>query len=343
MSIQQLVLVTGVTGFVGAHVAVSLLKKGYRVRGTVRSMEKANELVRLNPDLKDKIEFVIVKDIVEPDAFKDAVKNCDYICHVASPFFFDKVDNNKTQLLDPAVKGTLSALEAAMNEPRIKRVVITSSFVAMADFSIDPYTGYNYTEKDWNPVSYEEAVSTKDGFVAYAASKKFSEKAAREFVKEKQTHFDICTVNPIFVFGPPIHPMNSMESLNTSNLIIWNLINGSKVQPDFQQFQVDVRDLANAHILAMTKPQLSNGRLLLSQGSFTTDGICKILREKFPDRKDVISEPTDVPFNEKHYVLDNSYSKSLGLQYYSEEQTYVDTALMLWARAKQLAKAKQLA
>ncbi|EPY53373.1 flavonol reductase/cinnamoyl-CoA reductase family protein [Schizosaccharomyces cryophilus OY26] len=340
MSIQQLVLVTGVTGFIGAHVAVSLLNKGYRVRGTVRSMEKANELVRLNPELKDKIEFVIVKDIVEPDAFKDAVKDCDYVCHVASPFFVENITDNKTQLLDPAVKGTLSALEAAITEPKVKRVVITSSFAAVVNRGRDPNAGYNYTEKDWNPVSYEEAVSTKNGLSAYSASKKFSEKAARDFVKEKQPHFDICTINPPYVLGPPIHPMNSMESLNVSNQVLWKLINGSKVQPSVQAYQVDVRDIANAHVFALENKQLSNGRLLVSQGPLFTNRISKVLLEKFPEKKDIISEPSDVPFNEKMHKVDSSLSKSLGLQYYSEEQTYVDTATKLWERAKQFAEAK---
>ncbi|WBW71910.1 flavonol reductase/cinnamoyl-CoA reductase family protein [Schizosaccharomyces osmophilus] len=335
MSNQQLVLVTGVTGFIGAHVAVALLNKGYRVRGTVRSMEKAKELVRLNPELKDKIEFVIVKDIVEPNAFQDSVKGCDYVCHVASPFFTDNVTDNKTQLLDPAVKGTLSALEAAVTEPKVKRVVITSSFAAVNNPTADPNTGYSYSEKDWNPLSYEDALQTKNGNFAYSASKKLAEKAARDFVKEKQLHFDISTVNPPYVFGPPIHPMNSMDSLNTSNQVLWKLVNGSKVQPNIQRWQVDVRDIADAHVLALESPKLSNGRMLVTQGPFSTNNISKILREKLPEKKDVISEPSDVPFNEKFFNIDNSFSKSLGLQYYSDEQTYVDTALKLWERAKQ--------
>ncbi|EPX71492.1 flavonol reductase/cinnamoyl-CoA reductase family protein [Schizosaccharomyces octosporus yFS286] len=340
MSNQQLALVTGVTGFIGAHVAVSLLNKGYRVRGTVRSMEKANELIRLNPELKDKIEFVIVKDIMEPYAFKDVVKDCDYVCHIASPFFVSNVTDNKAQLLDPAVQGTLSALEAAITEPKVKRVVITSSFAAVGDFTKDPSSGYAYSEKDWNPISYEEALKTDNGIVAYCASKVFAEKAAREWVKEKQPHFDICTINPPYVYGPTIHPMNSMDSLNTSNQILWTVINGSKVQPSIQSLQVDVRDVADAHVLALDHPKLGGGRVLVSKGPFFTNTISKILLDKFPEKKDVISEPSDVPFNDKHYTIDNSFSKSLGMKYHSEEQTYIDTAVNLWERAKQFSESK---
>ncbi|WBW75550.1 NADPH-dependent methylglyoxal reductase GRE2 [Schizosaccharomyces osmophilus] len=337
MSDQSLVLVTGVTGFIGAHVAVSLITNGYRVRGTVRSMEKAEELVRLNPELKDKVDFVLVKDIIAPNAFKDVVKDCDYICHVASPFFFESVTDNKAQLLDPAHKGTISVLEASCNEPKVKRVVITSSTVAICDFNKHPFTGYTYTEKDWNPISYEEALTTKNGFSAYCASKKFAEIAARNFVKEKQPHFDMCTVNPALVVGPPIHPMSNMESLNTSDRLLWSLINGSKSQPSTQNIHVDVRDIAYAHVIAMEKPELSNDRMIVSQGPLVTNDVCKILRQKFPDLKEVISEPTDVPFNDKHFKVDNSYSKSFGLQYHSEKQTFIDTATKLWERAKQFA------
>ncbi|WBW72715.1 flavonol reductase/cinnamoyl-CoA reductase family [Schizosaccharomyces osmophilus] len=340
MSDQQLVLVTGVTGFIGAHVAVSLLKQGYRVRGTVRSMEKANELVRLNPELKGKIEFVIVKDVMEPNAFKDVVKDCDYICHIASPFIVTNITDNKAQLLDPAVQGTLSALEAAVTEPKVKRVVITSSFAAVGDFTKDPYNGYTYTEKDWNPITYEEAVKTDNGIVAYCASKVFAEKAAHNFVKEKQPHFDIAAVNPPYVFGPPIHPMNSMDSLNTSNQILWNVINGSKLQPSTQHLEVDVRDIADAHVVALKRSELSNGRLLVSQGSFFTNTMSNVFLKQFPEKKDLISEPSEVPFNSKHYTIDNSLSKSLGMKYYSEEQTYIDTAAKLWERAKEFSQAK---
>ncbi|EPX73735.1 flavonol reductase/cinnamoyl-CoA reductase family protein [Schizosaccharomyces octosporus yFS286] len=334
MSSQQLVLVTGVSGFIGAHVAVCLVNEGYRVRGTVRSMEKANKLIHLNPELEGKIEFVIVTDIVDLPALKGAVKGCDYICHVASPVLVD-VHDNKTELLDPAVNGTLRVLEAATSEPKVKRVVITSSFVALRNFSTDPNVGYNYTEKDWNPITYEEALTTKNGTFAYGASKKFAEKAARDYVKEKHPQYDICTINPPFVLGPSIHPMNSMQSLSTPNKIFWNLINGSQIQPSLQHWKVDVRDLANAHVFALTNEELSNGRLLVAQGPFFSNHVCKMLREHFPEKTNTISKPSDVPFNENLYKLDNSLSKSLGLKYRSEEETYLDTALNLWERAKQ--------
>ncbi|EPY51383.1 hypothetical protein SPOG_02556 [Schizosaccharomyces cryophilus OY26] len=184
-------------------------------------MEKADEFVRLNPELKDKIEFVIVKDISESYALKDVIKDCDYVCQFASPVSVYVADY-KTQILDPAVNGILSFLEAAATEPKVKRVIIISTSAATVNFTADPNAGYTYNEKDWNPVSYEEAM-----------------------------------------------------------------------QPSMQSNQVDVRDVANAYVFALKNQQPRS-----------------VLREKFPEKKDVISEPSNVPFNEKLYKWDNSLSIS---------------------------------
>lgn len=335
---KKLVLVTGITGFIGAHVAKQLLQAGYHVRGTVRSMEKANELVRLNPDFKDEVEFVIVKDIVDPNAFEDAIKNVDYVCHVASPFFVDNIIDNKTQLLDPAVKGTLSVLEAAHGEKSVKRIVITSSFAAIINLEIDVNSGKVYTEKDWNPITYEQGISTKDGTFAYCASKTCAERAARDYVAQKHPSFDICTVNPPYVFGPPIQPMKNMDSLNTSNLVIWSLINGSKANPSPYYYYVDVRDLAAAHVLALENKKLSNGRMIACKGLFTSEEICSTLRNHFPDKQQVISKPEKASINPGFMVLDGSYSRSIGLKYRSDEECFVDTAKKLWERAEEFQK-----
>ncbi|CAB58730.1 Flavonol reductase/cinnamoyl-CoA reductase family protein [Schizosaccharomyces pombe] len=331
----KLVLVTGVTGFIGAHVAEQLLQAGYRVRGTVRSMEKADELIRLNPGLKDKIEFVIVKDVSASNAFDGVLKDVELICHIASPFFVENVTDNKSQLLDPAVKGTLGILEAAQGVKSIKRIVITSSFAAVGNFQIDPHNNKVYTEKDWNPITYEEALTTDNGIVAYCASKKLAEEAAREYVKEKKPSYDICTINPPYVYGPPIHPMKNMDSLNTSNQIFWKLIDGSKEATPFYYYYVDVRDVAAAHVFALENAKLSNGRMLVSKGVFTTGDICKVLRKEFPNKSDVIAEPVDITVDPSFFKLDNSFSKSLGFKYHSDEECYVDTAKKLWERAEE--------
>jgi len=141
-----LVLVTGPNGFIGAHVFVQLLGKGYSVRGTVRSQSKADYFTkRFQQETESgRISFVIVEDIAKPGAFKDAVKGrdwgrlsdvgVDYIIHVASPFHFKITDHNK-DFYEPAIQGTTGLLQEALKEKSIKRVVITSSFAAVLDAS----------------------------------------------------------------------------------------------------------------------------------------------------------------------------------------------------------------
>jgi nucleoside-diphosphate-sugar epimerase len=191
---DKLVLVTGPSGYVGAHVFQTLLQKGYRVRGTVRSEEKANQLKEDFAKYKSQIEsFVIVQDIIKDGAFEDAVKGVDYVIHVASPFHFN-IEDNKRDMLDPAVKGTNNVLTAAKKEKQIKRVVITSSFASILDLNKGDRPGYTYNEEDWNPVTWDEACNSDNPTAVYCASKKFAELAGFKFVEEQKPSFDIATM-----------------------------------------------------------------------------------------------------------------------------------------------------
>merc|ERR1712093_671104 len=123
----DLVLVSGTSGFLGTAVTLAYLEKGYRVRGTVRSQEKADKWAK-------KHEGAIVKDVAAPGAFDEAIKGVTILAHTASPFHYDAKDNEK-DLLIPALEGTRHALRAAQKEPSVKRVVVTSSFAAVMDFN----------------------------------------------------------------------------------------------------------------------------------------------------------------------------------------------------------------
>jgi nucleoside-diphosphate-sugar epimerase len=191
----ELVFITGANGFVGAHVLRELLSKGYRARVAVRSQAKADDVARVNPQHKNQIEsYVIVPDITAPGAFDQAIQgSVDYVMHVASPFTYDIKDNKKDLLL-PAVEGTKNILQAASTQKSIKRVIITSSFAAMVDTSKGLRPGYTYTEKDWNPATWDEACKSENPGFVYCASKKFAEAEAWDFVKNKKPSFDIATM-----------------------------------------------------------------------------------------------------------------------------------------------------
>ena len=229
----QLILLTGASGFVAAHVLNSLLQHGYSVRGTVRSEATAENVRKTHSHLLNdddsRLSFAIVPDVAAPGAFDEAVKAVDGVIHTASPFVM-QVEDNGRDLLNPAVKGTISVLEAVKkNAPQVKRVVMTSSFAAILDPTQGNRPGYTYSEKDWNPVTYEQA-KTGDGATAYCASKTLAEKAAWDFVEKEKPNFDIATICPPMIYGPLDHDAN-LDHLNTSSADIYRFLDGSQKEP----------------------------------------------------------------------------------------------------------------
>jgi dihydroflavonol-4-reductase len=159
------VLVTGATGLIGTHVVEQLLAKGYQVRGTVRSVEKAaTEGILDSPPGSERLELVEA-NLLDAASFQDAVRSCDFVLHLASPFVLD-VKDPQTDLVDPAVEGTTAVLRACFAVPSVRRVVVTSSFAALADSP-----NGTLTEASWNDES-----SLKQNPCAF--SKNMAERAA---------------------------------------------------------------------------------------------------------------------------------------------------------------------
>ncbi|KAF4459661.1 nad dependent epimerase [Fusarium albosuccineum] len=180
------VLVTGANGYLGLHVVDQLLKHGKPVCATVRS-ERAADTVRANfaEHLSSRqLRIGFIKDLTKSECFKDVFdETITSVVHVASPCPMGKnIQDNVREMLGPAIAGTTAVLEAAKAyaSPSFRRVVQISSFSAMLDLSKGQRPGYVYTEADWNPVTYEEAVAEKDSIVLYVASKALSEKAVWE-------------------------------------------------------------------------------------------------------------------------------------------------------------------
>jgi nucleoside-diphosphate-sugar epimerase len=322
MAQAQKVLVTGASGFVAASVLSTLLKRGYSVKGTVRSQKKADQIVAKYPQYKDKLSFAIVEDIAKDGAFEGVLDDVDGIFHVASPFHY-KAQDNKTGYLDPAIKGTTGILETALKAPRVKRVVVTSSFAAILDLSRGP-SSYAYSEKDWNPITWEQAVNG-DARLGYIGSKKFAEKSVYDFVEAKKPHFDVVTLNPPLILGPIEQHIDKLSELNESAMMFYEYASGKKkIEDPRLDVYVDVRDLALAHALAYETPEASNQRFLITAGNYDWQMIADVAHKYFPTKTKADVGRQGV--RAKHvYEVDNTKSiKVLGMKYRTWEETFKD-------------------
>lgn len=274
-------------------------------------------------------------DIEAPGAFGEVVKNVDGIIHVASPFHYP-VENNERDLFFPAKNGTLRVLEAAeaSGNKRIERVVITSSFAAILDVPQGYRPDKVYTEADWNPISWEEA-KVANGPVAYCASKVFAEKAAWEWVKQRNPTFTLSTLCPPMVFGPNTHYVSSLNALNTSSANIWGLIDGTTKDVPYTGFPAfaDVRDLAEAHRRAFELQQAAGQRYIITTSAFTNQQICDIVRDEYPQLRDRVPVGNTGETLPSMYCVDNTKAtEQLGLKWTPLRETVkasVDSLLQL--------------
>lgn len=266
------VLVTGASGYLAMHVVKQLVDTGeYIVRGTVRSLaneKKVKPLKDLSPEnAKYPIELVEA-DLTKKETWPDAVKDCTYVIHVASPFPLDSpVD--EMEVIRPAVEGTTNVLEACANtKGGVKRVVLTSSCAAV-------YAGRLHEEK----VFTEDDWSDEERCIPYEKSKLRAEKAAWELVKNlpDDEKFELAVINPGFILGPVLHGSNctSMEFHRRF------LQHEMPAVPKMCLGCCDVRDVAEAHITAMKSPKAPGNRYITISGSLWLQDIAKILDEEF--------------------------------------------------------------
>ncbi|CZR55553.1 related to flavonol reductase/cinnamoyl-CoA reductase [Phialocephala subalpina] len=282
-----LILVTGASGFLGSElqrVFQILLNRGFRVRGTVRSQEKLDHVRARYPDL-EKLEIEIVEDIASAGTVENALESVTGVIHVASPFFVNP-KNNEKDLLRPAIDGTLNILNAAARTSSVRRVVITATMATMSHIGSGPIPGKIYTELDWNPVTWDEAVNSLDGHYIYCAGKTFAEQAAWKFMEVEQPSFDLISINPAWLIGPFLHQVDESSKFNESLRECYeNIVRKDKsLPPTIVQYWVDVRDAAKAHIMALEDP-VANGRyLVVNRHKFDWKKAFNGIRNRFPER-----------------------------------------------------------
>lgn len=254
----ELVLVTGGSGFIAAHCILQLLSAGYRVRTTVRSLKREGDvraaLKAGGAEPAEALSFATA-DLLSDAGWPEAVAGCDFVLHVASPFPAG-VPKNEDELIVPAREGALRALRAARGAG-VKRVVLTSSFAAI---------GYGSKPTD-RPFSEESWTDPNGGGVsAYVKSKTLAERAAWDFVAREGGALELSVVNPVGVFGPVLG-----ADYSTSIQIVQRLMDGAMPGcPRLSFGVVDVRDVADLHLRAMTDPAAKGERFLAVAGDFMT-------------------------------------------------------------------------
>jgi len=240
------VLVTGVTGYIGQHCGAELLRQGYEVLGTIRSLEKA-EVVREGIAKVAPIEKLafVEADLTKDEGWREAMADCKYVLHVASPFIIADPDD-ENEIISPAVDGTLRVLSAA-KAAGIERTVVTSSLIAI----IAGKQSGRYGTESWSDPEAE--IGT------YAKSKVLAEKAAWSYAEENS--LDLVVINPGGVMGPTLTGKVEGESLT----MVSDIINGKyPLVPDISVGFIDVRDVAKLHVSALTAKDAVGKRFIAS-------------------------------------------------------------------------------
>jgi nucleoside-diphosphate-sugar epimerase len=263
------VLVTGGSGFIGSHCILQLLAAGHQVRTTVRSLKREGDVRAMlkegGTEPGDRLSFVAA-DLEADAGWSDAVAGCEYVLHVASPFP-PSLPKHEDELIVPAREGALRVLRAS-RDAGVKRVVLTSSFAAIGygkEPQHAPFDELSWTDPSGNDVR------------PYVKSKTLAERAAWDFVASEGRDLELSVVNPVGVLGPVL-----ASDYSTSILIVQRMMDGSIPGcPRIYFGVVDVRDVADLHIRAMTHPAAKGERFLAVAGDFMSMlDIAKVLKAR---------------------------------------------------------------
>ena len=264
------VLVTGASGFIAKYVAAALLDKGYAVRGTVRTMAKADavreSIARIGADTA-RLEFCEA-DLLADDGWGQATDGVRYVQHIASPFPMAQ-PKDREALVPAARDGALRVLKSAM-AAGAARIVLTSSMVAMMYRANRPQT-VQVAEDDWTDPEWDQ-------LSAYIVSKTRAERAAWDAMGDDKSR--LAVVNPGFVMGPA----PDTDSATSLDLVKMLLTGAYPALPKIAFPCVDVRDVAALHVAAMTTDEAGGRRLMGAGETLTLHDMSMILREACPKR-----------------------------------------------------------
>jgi nucleoside-diphosphate-sugar epimerase len=329
------ILVTGGTGYLATWIVKMLLDGDCIVRTTVRNLNDKDKYAHLtNIAIKSKGSLQVFEaDLLKPGSFLEAMKDCQLVIHTASPFFISGIKNAQKQLIEPALEGTRNVLNSVNQTESVDRVVLTSSVVAIYGDAIDLAKTEKgiFTEEHWN-------FSSSVNHQPYSYSKTLAEKLAWEMAKN-QKRWDLITINPGFIMGPSL----SKRTDSTSIDVMIQLSSGKFKSgvPSGKMGVVDVRDTAQAHILAGFNPDASGRHICVSAEKDFLDfaNAIRVNYPQYPLPKSYAPKPLLwliaplIGFSRKYvsnntgYDLkfDNSFiQKDLGLKFIPFDQTISD-------------------
>ncbi|KAL8938464.1 MAG: hypothetical protein Q9216_003877 [Gyalolechia sp. 2 TL-2023] len=285
ISVGSLVLVTGVNGYIGSHVADQLVQAGYRVRGTVRDESKGQYMKEFF-DKKygdGKLETVVVADMSQAGAFDEACKGASGVAHVASDLSFAP---DPHQVIPGVIAGAMNAVSAAAKQPSVKRFVYTSSSAAIS--AAKPNVEFTISTRNWNDEDIAKAwapppYNQDRSMAVYGASKAQAEQEAWKFVREQKPAFVLNAVLPNFNLGVILSDKQFASTggavrdiFQNGELGFWSIFPA--------QWMVDVQDTARLHVAALIDPDIKDQRILAYGHPFSFNDVLASLRKLYPSK-----------------------------------------------------------
>jgi len=261
------VLVTGGSGFLGGWCAVEALRRGHRVRATLRDLSREREVragISAHVDPGERLSFAAA-DLTSDDGWAEAVAGCEYVLHVASPFP-PAQPKDPDELIVPARDGTLRVLRASL-EAGVRRIVVTSSVAAVRNSKAAASADRELTEADWSDPG-------DSSLTPYTRSKTIAELAAWELVRERGAEERLVTVQPGAIIGPVLGRDRSYSLQAIERLLTGKMPGLPRLGFSF----VDVRDVAALEVAALTAPDAGGQRLIAAAEFLWLSDVAAILR-----------------------------------------------------------------
>jgi nucleoside-diphosphate-sugar epimerase len=288
---NDLVLLTGATGYLGYITLIKLLEAGYQVRAAVRSLSKVAK-IEAAPSFKalgHSVEWIVVPDMTADHAYDEAVKDVKYVVHCASPiptFGLEPVPTEKLAeyFLDQAPKGELGMLESARRAGTVKRIVVTSSAVAIVPFEY--YLGKGDYSKE---IDAENRIPDVSGpfeaeFQAYSAGKVAALNASEAWMASQKPEFDLISVIPGWIFGRD-ELITDVESLKrgSTNSVLLKLLLGNREESPFNGNVVSGEDVAKIQVLALDS-KIKGNQSFIASFDFEWEDAIAVLKKSFPQQ-----------------------------------------------------------